>query len=62
MYLPRRAVGHILEAPIAHPQDAARILTVDRASEEVHRAPMPDNILALAIRQWVRGEVPAGRG
>ena len=54
VYLPRCAVGHVLEAPIAHPQDVARILTIDRASEEVHRASMPDNILTIAVREWVR--------
>ncbi len=62
MYFPRRAIGHILEAPIAHPQDVACILAIDRASEEVHRATMPDNILAVAVREWIRREVPMGRG
>lgn len=62
MYFPRRAVCHILEASVANPQDAACILAVNRASEEVHRTPMSDNVLTFAVRQWVRGEVPAGRG
>jgi hypothetical protein len=61
MYFPRRAVGHVLEAPIAHPQDA-RILTIDSASEEVHRASMPDNILTIAVRERVRRKVPVGGG
>jgi hypothetical protein len=60
MYFPRRAVSHVLEAPIAHPKDAARTLAVDRASEQVHRASMPDSVLSVAVRQWVRREVPAG--
>lgn len=62
MYLPRRAVSHVLEAPITHPQDATRILAIDRASEEIHRTSMPDNVLAFSVRQWVRREIPAGRG
>jgi hypothetical protein len=62
MYLPRRAVGHVLEAPIAHPQDVARILAIDSAGEEVHRASMPDNILTITVRERVRRKVPVGRG
>ena len=62
VYLPRRAVGHVLEAPITHPQDTTRIVAVDRASKKVHRAAMSDSVLAFSVRQWVRGEVPASRG
>jgi hypothetical protein len=62
MYLPRRAFGHVFEAPIAHPQDVARILAIDRASEKVHRASMPDDILTIAIRERVRRKVPVGKG
>jgi hypothetical protein len=62
MYLPRRAVGHVLETPIAHPQDVARILAIDSAGEEVHRASMPDNILTITVRERVGRKVPMGRG
>ena len=62
MYFPRRAIGHVLETPIANPQDVARILTIDSASEEVHRASMPNNILTIAVREWVRRKVPVGGG
>ena len=61
VYLPRRAIGHVLETPITHPQDATRILAADRASEEVHRASVSDSILAFSVRQWIRREVPTGR-
>ena len=62
MYLPRRAVGHVLEAPIAHPQNATHVLAVDRTCEEVHRTSMSDSVLAIPIREWVRGEVPVAEG
>ncbi|KAH9997955.1 hypothetical protein BJV77DRAFT_959974 [Russula vinacea] len=48
----RRPICHILKASVAHPQDAACILTVDHASEEIHRTPMSDNVLTFAIHQY----------
>ena len=54
MYLPRRAVGHVFKTPVAHPQDAARVLAIDRACEKVHRASMSDDIFAVPVREWIR--------
>ena len=48
----RRPICHILKASVAHPQDAACILMVDRASKEIHRMPMSDNVLTFAIHQY----------
>jgi hypothetical protein len=61
MHLPRRAIGHVLKTPVAHPEDAARVFSVDSTREEVHRASMSNDIFAFPVREWVRGEVPAGR-
>jgi hypothetical protein len=62
MYLPRRAVGHVFKTPVAHPQDAARVLAIDRACEEVHRASMSDDIFAVPVRERIWREVPVAGG
>jgi hypothetical protein len=62
VYLPRCAIGHVLEAPIAHPQDAARIIAVDRAREEIHRTSVSESILAFSVRERVGREVPRAEG
>jgi hypothetical protein len=58
MHLPRGAISHVLETPITDPQDAAHVLSVDRACKEVHRTSMSESILAFTIRERVRREVP----
>lgn len=60
MHLPRRTIGHVLKTPVTHPEDAARVFSVDRTCEEVHRASMSNDVFTVPVREWVRGEVPAG--
>lgn len=64
MHFPRGAISHVLETPITDPQDAARVLSVDRTCKEVHRTSMSESILAFTVRERVRREVPTtgGRG
>ena len=62
MHLPRGAVSHVLETPIANPQDAAHVLAVDRTCKEVHRTSMSDCVFAFTVRERVRREVPVAGG
>jgi hypothetical protein len=62
MHLPRGAVSHVLETPITDPQDAARVLSVDRTCKEVHRTSMSESIFAFTVRERVRREVPTAGG